>query len=101
MSRLESEEAPTGVEDDFPDGRVLKIIAEPGEAEDRDKWMVDTELFLGNGVLPKEMGRKERKRLRVRVCAYSLFHDILYHKSVTESGEESCAQMSKRRSYER
>ena len=81
LSRLESGEAPTGVKDDFPDGGVLKITAEPGEEEDPDKWIVDMEFFLSNGIPPEEMGREERKRLGVRARSYCLFHGNLYHKS--------------------
>ena len=64
LSRLESGEAPTGVMDDFPDEGVLRTMAEPGEEEDPDKWMVDMEFFLSNGIPLMEMGR-ERKRLGV------------------------------------
>ena len=65
LSRLESGEAPEGVKDDFPDGGVLKITTEPREEEDVDKWMVDMEFFLSNGIPPEEMGREERKQLGV------------------------------------
>ena len=82
LSHLESGEAPMGVKDDFPDGGVLKITAEPGEEEDPDKWMVDMEFFLSNDIPPEEMGREERKRLDVRAQAYCLFHGNLYHKSM-------------------
>ena len=81
LSRLESGKEPSGVKDDFPDGGVLKITAEPGEEEDPDKWIVDMEFFLSNGVPPEEMGREERKRLGVRARAYCLFHGNLYPKS--------------------
>ena len=47
------------MKEEFPDGGVLKIIAEPGEEEDSDKKMVDMEFFLSNGIPPKEMGREE------------------------------------------
>ena len=72
LSRLESGEEPTGVKDDFPDG---------GEEEDPDKWIVDMEFFLSNGIPPEEMGREERKRLGVQARSYCLFHGNLYHKS--------------------
>ena len=81
LSWLESGEAPTGVKVDFPDGGVLKITADPGEEEDLDKWMVDMEFFLSNGIPPEEMGREERKKLGVKARAYCLFHGNLYHKS--------------------
>ena len=81
LSRLESGEEPTRVKDDFPDGGVLKITAEPGEEEDPDKWIVDMEFFLSNGIPPEEMGREERKRLGVQAWSYCLFHGNLYHKS--------------------
>ena len=81
LSRLESGEEPTGVKDDFPDGGVLRITAEPGEEEDPDKWIVDMEFFLSNGIPPEEMGREERKRLGVQARSYCLFHGNLYHKS--------------------
>ena len=80
LSRLESGESPTGVKEDFPGGGVLKITAEP--SEDLDKWMVDMEFFLSNGIPPEEMGREERKKLGVKARAYCLFHGNLYHKSV-------------------
>ena len=64
LSWLESGEAPTGVKDDFFDGGLLKIIAELGEEEDPDKWMVDMEFVLSNGIPSEEMGREEQKKAR-------------------------------------
>ena len=84
LSQLESREAPTGVKDDFPDGRVLKIMAELGEEDDPDKWMVDMEFFLSNGVPSEEMGKEQRKRIEVRGWAYCLYHGNLYNKSADE-----------------
>ena len=68
------------MKDNFSDGGILKITAEPGEEEDLDKRMVDMEFFLSNGIPPEEMGREERKRLGVRAWAYCLFLGNLYHK---------------------
>ena len=65
LSWPESGEEPSGMKDDFPDGGVLKIMAEPGEEEDPDKWIVDMEFCLSNGIPPEEMAREERKRLGV------------------------------------
>ena len=78
---LESGEAPTGVKDDFLNG-VLKSMAEPSEEYGPDKWMVDMEFFLSNGVPLEEIWREERKWLGVRSRTYCQFYGNLYHKSV-------------------
>ena len=52
-----------GVKDDFPDSGVLKIMEQPGEAEELDKWMGKMELFPSNSVPLEEMGREKHKRL--------------------------------------
>ena len=60
---------------------MFKIMVDPGKAEDPDKWIVDMEEFLSNGIPPEEMWREERKRLGVHTRAYCLSHGNLYHKS--------------------
>ena len=77
----------------------LKIIVKPSEEEDPDKWMVDMEFFLSNGIPPEEMGREERKRFGVCARAYCLFHGNLYHKAADGICRRVVAQMSKRRYY--
>ena len=59
-------------------------MAELGEEDDPDKWMVDMEFFLSNGVPSEEMGKEQRKRIEVRGWAYCLYHGNLYNKSADE-----------------
>ena len=39
----------------------LKIIVKPSEEEDPDKWMVDMELFLSNGIPRRRWGERNGK----------------------------------------
>ena len=55
-------------------------MPEPDEVDGPDKWMVDMEFFLSNGVPPEEMGREDRKRLGVHARAYFLLYGNMYHK---------------------
>ena len=85
LSRLESREEGTGLQDDFLDGQLFQvdiILVHEMNDETSYAWITEMTIFLTTGLPPDHMSIDERKRLVVRSRNFCLLNDTLYHKGV-------------------
>ena len=64
MSRIDTGEEPTRVEDDLPDAHLFRIEAVPTELEEITQ-------FLENGQAPEGMSTKKKQILAMKVAPFN------------------------------
>ena len=77
MSRINTGEEPTGVEDDLPDKHIFRIEAVPVELEEIAQ-------FLKNGQAPECMSAKKKQILAMKATPYTLINGFLYKMGLDE-----------------
>ena len=70
MSRIDTGEDLTGVEDDLPDAHLFRVEVVPTKLEEIAQ-------FLENGQAPKGMSTKKKQILAMKVAPYSLINGFL------------------------
>ena len=70
LSRIDTGEEPTGVEDDLLDAHLFRIEAVPVELEEIAQ-------FLENGQAPEGMNTKKKQILAMKATPYSLINGFL------------------------
>ena len=71
MSRIDTGEEPTGVEDDVPDAHLFRIKYVPAKLEEIAQ-------FLENGQAPEGMSKKKKQILAMKDAPYNLINGFLY-----------------------
>ena len=70
MSRIDTREELTGVEDDLPDAHLFRIEVVPTELEEIAQ-------FLENGQAPEGMSTKKKQILAMKAAPYTLINGFL------------------------
>ena len=78
LSRIDTGEEPTGIENDLPDAHLLWIEAVLAKLEEIAQ-------FLENGQVPKGMSTKKKQILAMKAAPYSLINGFLYKWARTTS----------------
>ena len=65
LSRLETGEAPTGVQDDLPDAELFQINA-LDFLEFQSEWLKNMESYVSTGVFPEGMTKDQRRKLALQ-----------------------------------
>ena len=71
LSRIDTREEPTGVEDELPIAHLFRMETVPVELEEIAQ-------FLGNGKAPEGMSMKKKQNLSMKAAPYSLINGFLY-----------------------
>ena len=77
MSRIDTGEESTVVEDDLPDAQLFQIEVVPAELEEIVQ-------FRGNGQAPEDMSTKKKQILAMKAAPYSLINGFLYKTGLDE-----------------
>ena len=77
MSRIDTGEELTGVEDNLPDAHLFRIKVVPAELEEIAR-------FLENGQAPKGMSSKKKQIIAMKAAPYSLINGFLYKMGLDE-----------------
>ena len=71
MSRIESGENLTGIEDDLPDAHLFRVEAIPSE-------LAEIGQYLQEGKAPDHYSEKRKKILTIKVAPFTLINGNLY-----------------------
>ena len=71
MSRIESGEDSTGIEDDLPDAHLFRVEAIPSE-------LAEIGQYLQEGKAPDHYSEKRKKILIIKVAPFTLINGNLY-----------------------
>ena len=71
MSRIESGEDPTGIEDDLPNAQLFRVEGIPSE-------LVEIGQYLQEGKAPDHYSEKRKKILTIKVAPFTLINGNLY-----------------------
>ena len=71
LSRIESGEDPTGIEDDLPDSHLFRVEAIPSE-------LVEIGQYLQEGKAPEHYSEKRKKILTIKDAPFTLINGNLY-----------------------
>ena len=99
LSRLESGEEPTGVEDDFPDAQLFELEAVVPAAP--RSWYDDMFHFVDTGRMRDGMSRDERKRLALKRRDFRIIADQLYKQGIDGVLRRCVTHMNRRSSWKK
>ena len=79
LSRLETGEAPTGVNDALPDAQLFEI-----QTTVPDSWYDQLLSFLTDGIMPGEFNADQRRKFALKSRPYLVIAGALYKKGIDQ-----------------